>query len=395
MNQVKHNSYEKIDIGLSAITIIFGLAHLVMGTDAIEFQKVDSNKVPEELAMLAAVTKANYDNIKTLQGKMSFEDMVIYRGAYAADLVKQHAGIAVKEPNELVQRAEGTVEFKVDLRKNLLFKSMYWPKPTEFIDFDGNATYPSLSGAMEQTKTVADKYEIESYPYTQKKDGTVLTRVAHKRLRRQPGMIIDDSDPRIAFNIGRPVWELLTQFSDGLRSYNQGTISSFYDVVLEKAQTAQGVTYRTQWAKPGASQFFEKFILDGEKGFNPTYIEVKNDNGITVSEITTDFNKIDGIFLPSKRRVIQYDGTDGCLRRDATSTFSDMKVNVVLPENTFLLTNLGLKNGDKFINEIESKEYKYQDANLVFVSDLPAPTRGKQGSTVVEPNNPPHRQLIK
>jgi hypothetical protein len=366
----KHNSYEKIAVKFLTIMIIFGLARPVISADTVEFQKVDSNKISDELAMLAAATRANYDKIKTLRGKVTFEDMIIYRGAYAADLVKRHAGITIKEPNELAQRAEGAVEFKVDLKKNLLFKSMYWPKPTEFIDFDDNATYPSLSGAMEETKTVADKYEIVSYPYTQKKDGTILTRVAHKRLRQQPGIITDDSDPRKGFNIGRPVWELLSQFSDGLRSYNQGTINSFYGVVLEKAQTAKGVTYRMQMAKPGASQFFERFILDGEKGFNPTYIEVKNDNGVTISEITTDFSKIDGIFLPSKRHVIQYDGTDGRLRRDATSTFSDMKVNIALPENTFSLNNLGLKNGDKFIDKIAGKEYKYTDANLVFVADV-------------------------
>ena len=370
MMLTKYNFYKKIVVGVLVITVIFTLVRPAIGADSVGFQKVDPNKVPDELAMLAAVTKANYEKIKTLQGKVTFEDTIIYRGAYAADLLKRHAGIkSVKEPNEIAQRAEGTTEFKIDLGKNLLFKSMNWPKSTEFIDFDKNVIYPSLSGSMERTGIITGEYEIESSPYTKKKDGTILSRMANKRLRRQPEIITDDTDPRIGFNIGRPVWELLSQFSEKLRSYQKGDINIFYDVVLEKEQTAKAVNYRVQFAKPGASYPFEKFILDGEKGFNPTYIEVKNDTGITISEITTDFIKIDGIFLPSERHVLQYDGTDGRLRRESKSIFSDIKVNIALPENTFSLNNLGLRNGDKFIDKIEDKKYRYQDANLVSIED--------------------------
>lgn len=366
----KHTFYEKIAIGVLAIESIFCLVRPATGADTGGFQKIDPNKVPDELAMLAAVTKANYEKIKTLQGKVSFEDMIIYRGAYAADLLKRHAGVTVKEPNELADRAEGTTEFKIDMKKNLLFRYMNWPKPNEFIDFDQGVIYPSLSGSMERTKIITGEYEIESYPDRKKKDGTILGRIARKQLRKQPQIITDDTDPRIGFNIGRPVWELLSQFSEGLRSYQKGDVNIFYDVVLEKEQTAKGVNYRMQFAKPGASYPFDKFILDGEKGFNPTYIEVKNDRGITISEITIDFNKIDGIFLPSQRHVLQYDGTDGRLRREAKSTFSEMKVNMALPENTFSLNNLGLCNGDKFVDDIKGKEYKYQDANLVPIADV-------------------------
>jgi len=370
MMSAKHNFYEKIAVGIVAIMSIFCLIRPATGADTGGFQKIEPNKVPDELATLAAVTKANYEKIKTWQGKVSFEDMIIYRGAYAADLVKRHAGITIKEPNEIAQRAEGTVELKIDLEKNLSFRYMNWPKPNEFIDFDQGVIYPSLSGSMERTKIIASEYEIESYPDRKKKDGIILGRIARKQLRKQAQIITDDTDPRIGFNIGRPVWELLSQFSEGLRSYKKGDVNIFYDVVLEKAQTAKGVNYRVQFANPGASYPFDKFILDGEKGFNPTYIEVKNDKGIKISEIIRDFIKIQGIFLPVEQKVVQYDGTDGRLRREAKSTFSEMKVNMALPENTFSLNNLGLCNGDKFIDKIEGKEYKYQDANLVPIADV-------------------------
>ncbi len=366
----KYNSYEKIAIGVLAIMSISCLGRLATGADTGGFQKVEPNKVPDELAMLADITRANYEKIKTWQAKIAFEDTIIHRGTTAAGLLKRHAGIeSIEESNEVAGTLEGAIELKIDLKNNLLFKHTNWPKPMEYIDLDKGLTYTSSEQSSERTNITTNEYIIESYPDQKKKDGTILHKIARKQMRKQPQIITDDSDPRISFNIGRPVWELLSQFSDGLRSYNQGAINSFYNVVLEKAQTSKGITYRMQLTNPGASQPFEKFVLDGERGFNPTHIEVKNDKGITISEITTDFNEIGGIFLPSERHVIQYDGDDGRLRREAKSTFSDMKVNMTLPENTFSINNLGLKDGDKFIDKIAGKEYRYQDANLVLIAE--------------------------
>jgi hypothetical protein len=376
MISAKNNSYKKIAAGVLAITIIFSLVLPAIGNDAVKFKRVDQNKVPDELAMLAAVTRANYEKIKTWQGRISFEDMIIYRGSYAADLLKQHAGIkSIKEPNELADKVEGMFEFKIDMEKNLLFRSMNRPKPTEYIDIDKGSTYMSLEGSLERAKIIAGEYEIESCPDRRKKDGTILHRIARKRPRRQSQIITDDFDPRSCFNTGKPAWEFLSEFAEGVRRYNKdpnGAVgnmpnSFFSSVVLEKAQTAKGITYRVKLTIPGAVE--EKFTFDGEKGFNPTYVEVKNDKGIKISEITRDFIKIQDIFLPAKQRVVQYDGTDGRLRRKAESTFSDMQVNKVLPESTFSHKNLSLKNGDKFVDEIENKEYTYQDANLVPVKN--------------------------
>ena len=368
MISIKHK-YVKEMVMVILITIIIILAPPEIKAEIGEFQIIDSNKMTDELSMLASVTKVNYEKIKTLQGKTSFEEMVIYRGAYAADLVKRHAGITIKEPNEIAELSEGKCEFKVDFVKNLFFKYMKLIKPMEYFDIDNGISYQSVEGSSEMKKIITEKYEIESYPYTKKRDGTILSRAADKRARKHSEIITDDSDPRISFNLVIPVWELLLQFSEGLRSFNKGDINSFYNVVIEKAQTIKGITYRIQFTEPGASHPFETFVLDGEKGFNPTYIEVKNDEGIIISIIKTDFIKIEDIFLPSKRHVIQYDGNDGRLRREYKSTFTNLKVNMNLPENTFSIKNLGLSDGDTFKDSVEGKQYRYQDANLIPIKE--------------------------
>ena len=386
----KRNFYGEIAIGILAILIIFSLMPSSINADTTEFQKVDQNKIPDELAMLATVTKNNYEKIKTWQGKISFEDMIIYRGSYAAELVKLSAGVTIEEPNELAAIAEGTRDFKIDLERNILFKSMNRPKPMEYINLDTGLHYTPLSSSYE-TKKITDKdYEIESSPYTFKKDGTITGWLAEKK-RRYPEQDIEESDPRFCFSIGKMPWVLLPMMSEGVRRYNKdpnGTDangrpnSAFSNVILEKAQTEKGAIYRVLIN----STFEMKYTFEEKSGFNPTHIESKNTKGIKISEGDTDWVKIQDIFLPAEQQVTQYDGKDGRLRRQVKSIFSDMQVNMALPENTFSINNLGLKNGDKFVDKIESKEYKYQDANLVPIEDISAPAGGKKETTVAEPN---------
>jgi hypothetical protein len=368
MMSAKNNSYKKITVVVLAIMIILGSFHHATIADTIKFQRVDPNKVPDELAMLAAVTQSNYEKIKTWQGKIASEsNYFYYRGENSADLLKQHAGIkSIADPNELAMTGKGIIEFKIDMGKNLLFRYQNRPKPIEYIDTEKGVTYTSLEESSESTRIIAGEYKIESYPYTLKRDGAISSRRATKQPHRQSQIITDDSDPRYCYSIGKPAWILLSELSEGIRLFSKDPNSAFSGVILEKAQTAKGATYRMKLTLPGASPSFEwKVTFDGEKGFNPVYVEVKNDKGIKISEITRDFIKVQGIFLPAKQRVVQYDGTDGRLRRAATSTFSDMKVNMALPESTFSHKNLGLKNGDKFVDKIDGKEYTYQDANLV------------------------------
>jgi hypothetical protein len=369
---VKHNFYGKIFVALVVLTT-FSLMHPYVSADTTEFQKVDRNKIPDVLEMIAAVTKDNYEKIKNWHGKISSESVYFYDGKGAADLVKQSTGITIKEPNSLVMIGKSTTEFKIDLEKNILFKSMNRSAPVEYVNLDTETTYTSLDKSSETSKIVANEYEIESSPYIRRKDGTVKSWLAEKKIR-YPEQDLDESDPRFCFSIGKMPWVLLPMMSEGVRRYNKdpngtyanGPNSAFRNIILEKAQTEKGAIYQVLIN----SSFEMKYTFEEKNGFNPTHIEAKNDKGIKISEGDTEWIKIEDIFMPAERRITQYDGKDGRFRRQAKSTYSDMQVNMLLSENTFSIKNLSLKNGDKFIDKIEGKEYKYEDANLVFVADI-------------------------
>ncbi len=111
--------------------LIFVLSSVSLyAADTGGFQKIEPNKVPDELAMLAAVTKANYEKIKSWQGKITDHFVRVSRGSIAADELKQYTGVKLAdEPNEIYEVADDTSEFKVDMENNRFFRYMNRPEP--------------------------------------------------------------------------------------------------------------------------------------------------------------------------------------------------------------------------------------------------------------------------
>lgn len=47
--------------------------------------------------------------------------------------------------------------------------------------------------------------------------------------------------------------------------------------------------------------------------------------------------------------------------------FENFNVNTSIPSETFTAANLGMQNGDKFIDKVNDKEFTYQNDELVEV----------------------------
>jgi hypothetical protein len=100
-----------------------------------------------------------------------------------------------------------------------------------------------------------------------------------------------------------------------------------------------------------------------------------------------EYQKVNGVYVPIRDTEDTYDySRDFSLRSHEEDVFKNVRINDSIPAETFTYKNLGLKDGDEFIDRIASKEYKYQDANLVLIADLPAPASGKQEPAAAEPN---------
>jgi len=336
---------------------------------SFDFQKIEPNDVRAETEFISSAIKNNFDKIKTWQGSFSFKRTDYFRGAVAASELKKSVGVQpVKDPNELVRIAESTTNFKLDLEKNLFFRERDRPHPFEYKDLDNSCSYESKMGPYEVTIINTPEHEIRYYPYTRDKDGVTTSRLARKSQSRYPfPWSYASEDPRTLFYIVSPPWEFFFRVFEIQDRYLQGTMDSAYDMILEKAQSAAGVMYRFQLILPDSGEVAEDIIFDGAKGFNVIYVKQILE-GKKAFEISRDFVLKNGIFLPLEQRLITYDD-DGLLRYVEEFTLGgDMQVNTAIPADVFSILNLGLVDGDVYVDGLENKRYKVDGD--VFVDEL-------------------------
>jgi hypothetical protein len=208
-------------------------------------------------------------------------------------------------------------------------------------------------------------------------------------------------DPRIHLSIGDPIWELFPRLIEYIKKHGKFSIGGF-DLQLEGRKTGDTYDYRIvvpSKTQGGETYLFHEWLLSGNSGFNiisfqTTYLNKGNSNNIVLKKEVLDYKQFGDVYVPCYSLEQTFD-VNGKLNKEQTITFKNQKVNEPIPTETFTYKNLGLKNEDEFIDKIAGKEYKYQDANLVFVSALPSSASDKKETTVAEPNNPPKWRWIK
>jgi hypothetical protein len=137
------------------------------------------------------------------------------------------------------------------------------------------------------------------------------------------------------------------------------------------------------------NRLFMSSIFSSDKGFNitsqETTLHTPNETRITQRR-TWDYGLVDGVYVLSKTMTKSYSIKTGESVFYEEIAFKDVNVNQPISSDVFSYKNLGLKNGDKFIDKIAGKEYKYQDASLVSIADIPAPASDKKETATAEPN---------
>jgi len=140
-----------------------------------------------------------------------------------------------------------------------------------------------------------------------------------------------------------------------------------YSLKVEERMDESITEYRIQLpgkVAPEAYLFLTMFF-SSEKGFNIISVETTDHNGKLSQRSTWDYDLVNGVYIPSKTTEQIFERKNGGLSYEAKYTFKNQKVNRPIPEETFRYKNLGLKNGDKFIDNILREEYIYQDGELI------------------------------
>lgn len=364
------------------VVVIWNLNSIAQANDS-EFKIVDPNKIPEILSMIVSATQANFEKIKTWQGKITKETISTTKGEDAARLLKKFTSAEPNNSTNEIQRFyKRTIEFKINVEDDHFFSSSGRDDPYIYLDTKDNQSYSSSWGPEEQVFLVTSEEQIEIIPARQrKKDNAVLSRIAIK----EPSGTTAITDPRKVFYTGgRLLWISLSMLSQNLQTPD----IEHFGVVMKKQVAGDNITYRIEMSDPGKNRPFCIFTLSSEVGFNRTYFEEWNDeDGSLIAIITTDFVKLDGVFLPKKWSFFQY-FPDGELMRQEINTIENQQINVTIPESTFSELTY-LNSGDKFRDKVANKDFEYKNGELV---ELAKKTPNKQSSDANsnDPNQLPY-----
>ena len=339
--------------------------------DDTEFKIVDANEISGILSMLASTIQGNFEKIKTWQGRIIQETISTNRGDSADEILKTFTDVDPNNiPNEYQRIAKYTTEFKIDVENNRFFSFMDSAELYIYMNPKKNTVYQSRrrSGPeKELVRIVTSEHQTEITPASwRSKDNAVSSRVAVKEL---PGTS-RITDPRKVFYWGNKIlWLSLRQILQNLQTPG----ISHFGVVIKKKSAGNNTTYRLELSDSGKDKPFGMYIFSSEAGFNQTYFETYYDNGSLRSKKTIEFAKVQDVYLPKKWEVLQY-FEDGGLMRQENCTVENQEINKSIPDDTFSERKY-LHEGDIFRDKIAGKEYKYQDANLVFIADIKKPTK--------------------
>jgi hypothetical protein len=341
-----------------------------------EFKPVDPNRIPEILTMISEQVRSNYEKIKTWQGETDVETDFIDEGTEAERIFKERTNSTGEIPKVVKEHKETGHQFAADIEKDFLYSNLYQKIPPVYTDSESGRNLGTKSLRPWFTFSITTpEYSISSMPGTFHGNSIVVRRAVKET--RQKGSTCTSGmppayDPRETFTTaGGKVWEsfpLILQYINEHGKYSFGG----YDLKVEESTSGNITKYRIvipNKAISGEYHFLTK-IFSSEAGFNMTSFEVVTEEGKVLLEWKWDYDLIDGVYLPKVTSQRNFTRKDGKLDYEKRRTFKNQKVNKPIPAETFTYKNLGLKDGDEFIDKIAGKEYRYQDANLVFVVDV-------------------------
>lgn len=272
----------------------------------------------------------------------------------------------------MLKHEELTIEFALNAEKDLLFVNHYSEKPRQYIDFEtkrdlGAKWMPDRSKAI-----VTSEYYLHSSPNTTR-EGVVLNRKAIKvkREKNRRGCVTPIPpiyEPRDSFGAKRSILETLPLVLQHINEHGEFNVDG-HRLKVEEQKYGDVTRYLVRQPAKVAPEtyFFLKMVFCSENGFNIVSYELTDSNGKLNRRLTWEYELVSGVYLPKKTTEERFERTNGELSYHRESTFRNLQLNQAIPEKTFTYKNLGLQNGDKFIDRILDKEYTYQDGELVAI----------------------------
>jgi hypothetical protein len=353
------------------ILLWFLLTGYSFRASAEEASKETIRIVPEEempliLNLIANQTRDNYERIVTWSGEIDVKTSWLWTGAKAEDFFKRFTHAKGDVPESILQKAEEKITFAIDTKKNFVYVDQFREKNQYLnhitgIDLGRKSTYPICS-----TLIARPDFLLEAKPQSFKDNKIIHSRAIKKASIQDlaTGLYQGFNDPRKTFVRGGIfTWD---SFDKLVKNIDKFSIVDGYSLKMEEHQKGEVIKYNIiqpfivnlERSDPNHYLILTK-IFSSQYGFNMIYWEATSGGGIPLQKFTWEYELINGVNLP-KRVVEKHYALSGEVALEKESTYVNNKLNQKIPSETFEYTNLKLKEGDIFIDEILNKEYRYK-----------------------------------
>ena len=354
------------------LLVSFGFisAESVANNTATEFSAVSPNDIPDILTMISEKTHSNYERIKTWQGEIDATVDAICEGLAAKRILQNKRSCAGKNAEVVREHRRSKIEFVADCEQNFFYAKKYSQNPRQYIDVETGRILCVRSNPGYNISIGTPEYQINCRPDSKRGDSIATRKAIKKAAERNCASCSSDVfDPREFFLAIGPLWETFPRMIKIINEHGEYGIDG-YTLKVEKRTQEDVMEYRIQIpGKVSLGQYlFITMVFSSEKGFNIISLETTRTDGKLFQKKTWDYEMINGVYLLSRTTTQNFTGEYAKLSYDKERVFRNSRINQPIPEEAFTYKNLGLQNGDKFIDKILGKEYTYQDEELIPVN---------------------------
>lgn len=368
-----------LKLSVLIVLVNFSKAETLNNNTAGGSSPVEPNRIPEILTMISNRTKSNYEQIKTWQGKADVIKDYIYEGDRAEKIFKTSTDGKGEVPSKIREHKETIIEFSLDAEKEFLYANYYsYSAKPQYTDFESGRDLGAKGILGRRIAIITPEYQLDCMGDTMR-DGVVMSRRAVKQTRPKNSSTCCVGhpvyDPRKSLSIGDQIWEFFPRLVEYIKEHGKYSVGRF-DLQVEERKTGDTNDYRIimpSMMQGDGNYLFHEWVFSGDKGFNVVSFETiyrneRDSSNITFRREILEYERFDNVYVTCYKLEQTFDIPSGKLNKEMTITFKNQKVNRPIPEETFTYKNLGLQNGDKFIDKILNKEYTYQDGELIQAS---------------------------
>lgn len=331
---------------------------------------IPEEEMPAILGLIGESIRDNYERIQTWSGEIDVKMNWLWTGAKAEEIFKNFTNAIGEVPEAILQKIEQKDIFAVDAKRNFVYVNKFREKNQYLNHINGVDLGRSSHHQIQSTSIATQDYIVEAKPRRWDINFNLTEmRAVKKSSQKQSGtgLCTGIDDPRKVFMPAGNPWNYFNNLVEQINKLNKLDV---YGHKFKIEEYKKGKIFEYKIIQPavinkeGSSP--ENYVIltqihSSQYAFNIIYWEIRSGSDRLKQRYTWEYEFIDNVCLP--KRVVKKDyDSSGRVASEKDCTYTNNKVNQVIPPETFEYTNLNLKDGDIFVDEILKKEYRYRTA---------------------------------